>query len=237
MSEAGIEQGQRLASGQTVADATAEDAAEGPLGPDTPMEEAVVDVERERGLRHPGFARMRTEWTGEDRAMMQRISATIEGAIMNHFEDAYLLMNEIYEIVRDPEVIEATGEPRLDHYGFTVFKRSPTGAYYEDWARLGHVQREHLIYKLTTSLFEWSQRAANLWTEAMFAKALWVEEFATEFDRPEKGTVDHRTARANMGSAEARYFAIFTSALSRKADAVVRSLELLNQRLKDTSTN
>lgn len=234
----GIEPGQRLGSGQPVAESAAQEQAEGPEAPDTPLEEQVLDVERERGLRHPGFSRMRTEWGGEDRAMMQRISATIEGAVMSHFEDAYLLMNEIYEIVRDPEVVEATGEPRTDQFGFTVFKRSPTGAYYEDWARLGHVQREHLIYKLTTQLFEWSQRAANLWTEAMFAKAIWVEEFASGFDSvPGKATVDHRTARGNMDSAEARYFAIFTSALSRKADAMVRSLELLNQRLKDTSTN
>lgn len=234
---AGIEQGQRRASGQTAAEATAQEVAEGPEAPDAPIEEEVLDVERERGSRHPGFARMRTDWTGPDRAMIQRINATIEGAILNHFEDAYLLMNEIYEIVRDPEVTE-TGEIRVDQFGFTVFKRSPTGAYYEDWARLGHVQREHLIYKLTTSLFEWSQRAANLWTEAMFAKAIWTEEFAHAFDAvPGKATVDHRTAQGNLRSAESRYFAIFTSALSRKADAVVRSAELLNQRLKDTSTN
>ncbi len=237
MSDAGgIEQGQRLASGETVADNVAREQAIGPDGPDTPMEEDVLDVERERGLRHPGFARMRTEWTGPDRDMMQRISATIDGTVMSHFEDAYLLMNEIYEIVRDPEVDDG-GEIRVDQFGYVVHKRSPTGAYYEDWARLGHVQREHLIYKLTTSLFEWSQRAAGLWTEAMFAKAIWQEEFATAFDIPVKGTVDHRTARGNMDSAEARYFAVFTSALSRRADALVRSLELLNQRLKDTSTN
>lgn len=232
----GVKSGQRLGTGEPVAQAVAKEQAEGPEAPDAPLEEEIVDIERARSFRHPGFARMSTEWTGRDREIMQRIHATIEGAILNHFEDAYLLMNEIYEIVRDMEVTP-TGEPRTDQFGFTVFRRSPTGAYYEDWARLGHVQREHLIYKLTTNLFEWSQRAANLWTEAMFAKAIWQEEFATAFDAPVSGTVDDRTAVGNMKSAEARYFAIFTSALSRKADAVVRSLELLNQRLKDTSTN
>jgi len=235
-SNRGIRSGTRRASGQLVAVEVAAEQAEGPEGPDTPVEEEVLDTERARVFRHPGFSRMRMEWTGRDREMIQRVTSTVEGAILNHFEDAYLLMNEIYEIVRDPEVGE-TGETRTDQFGFTVYKRSPTGAYYEDWGRLGHVQREHLIYKLTTSLFEWSQRAANLWTEAMFAKAIWQEEFAHAFDAPVTGTVDDRTARGNVESAEARYFAIFTSALSRKADAIVRSLELLNQRLKDTSTN
>lgn len=233
----GIEPGQRLDGGQSVAEATAAEVAEGALGADTPMEESVVDVERAREFRHPGFARMRMEWSGPDADMVRRVTATIEGAILTHFEDAYLLMNDIYEIVRDPEV-DPTGAIRRDQFGFVVFKRSPTGAYYEDWGRLGHVQREHFIYRLTTALFEWSQRAANLWTEAMFAKAIWQEEFAHAFDSIEgKATVDQRTARGNIDSAEARYFAIFTSGLSRKADALVRSLELLNQRLKDTSTN
>jgi hypothetical protein len=232
----GIKSGAKHADGEPVKDAAAKEAAEGEAAPETPLAESVVDTERMVRFDHPGFSRMRTEWAGPDRAMIQRIQSTIEGAILNHFEDAYLLMYEIYDIVREPQVKD-DGEIVTDNFGFTVFQRSPTGAYYEDWARLGHVQREHLIYRLTTSLFEWSQRAANLWTEAMFAKAIWQEEFAHYFDVPVSGTVDDRNAKGNLGSAEARYFAIFTSALSRKADAIVRNMELLNQRLKDTSTN
>jgi hypothetical protein len=36
-----------------------------------------------------------------------------------------------------------------------------------------------------------------------------------------------------MEAADERYFAIFESVLSRKADAIVRSMERLSQRLKD----
>ena len=201
----------------------------------TPLEEQVTDVERAKMFASAGFSRMSTEWTGEGRDMMRKIHAVIEGAILTKFEDAFLLMDEVYTIVRAPAA-DANGEPLTDQFGFTVWAKSETGAYMEDWSRLGYTQREHLIYKITTSLFVWSQTAADLWTESMFAKGIWVEEFAKAFDSPISGTIEDRTAVGNLKSAEARYFAIFTAALSKKADAAVRSLELIGQRLKDTST-
>jgi hypothetical protein len=83
-------------------------------------------------------------------------------------------------------------------------------------------------------MFGWEQRAADAWGEAMFAKAQWEERFAIDYDAPFTGTIEDRTAKGNIGAREERYFAIFLSLYSRKADAVVRSLALLGQRLKDS---
>jgi hypothetical protein len=220
------------ASGQTQSTEVAEEAA---AALTEPVEDAVLPEERERIFQTPGFSRMRIDWRGDDAAMMQRIKSTVEGAILNHFADAYAVMNDLYDVVREPVVNEATGEVAVDQFGFVQHQRSPTGAFIEDWSRLTTRQREDFLYRITTALFAWEQRAADLWGEAMFAKAIWTERFATEYDRPQgRATVEARTALANMGSAEDRYFAIFTSMLSRKADAVVRTMTLIAQRIKDT---
>ena len=228
-----IKSGARSKStGAKVSDVAAEEAGKELTAP---MEEQVTDVERAKMFASTGFSRMATEWGGDNRDMMRKIHSVIEGAILTKFEDAFLLMDEVYTIVRAPAG-DANGEPLHDQFGFTIWAKTETGAYMEDWSRLGYTQREHLIYKITTSLFLWSQTAADLWTESMFAKGIWVEEFSRGFDYPITGTIEDRTAAGNLKSAEARYFAIFTAALSKKADAAVRSLELLGQRLKDTST-
>lgn len=220
------------ATGAKVSDVVGEELAK---EVDVPMEERLLDIERTKAFTGTGFSRMSTEWSGDNREMMRHINSVIEGAILSKFEAAFLLMDEIYTIVRAPAA-NADGEPLTDQFGFTIWAKSATGAYLEDWSRLGYTQREHLIYKITTSLFSWSQQAAELWTESMFAKGIWIEEFALAFDHPIAGTIEDRTAVGNLHSAEARYFAVFTSALSRRADALVRSVELLGQRLKDTST-
>lgn len=68
----------------------------------------------------------------------------------------------------------------------------------------------------------------------MFAKALWTESFSHYFDEPMRGTVDDRTAKGNVKSAEERYFALYLSSVSRKADALVKSMDRLTLRLRDT---
>lgn len=71
----------------------------------------------------------------------------------------------------------------------------------------------------------------------MFSKAQWEERFALAFNDTTAGgrkTDEAMTQKARAGSRDERYFAIFESLYSRKADALVRSLERLGQRLKDS---
>lgn len=199
------------------------------------MEGSVMDVEREEWFRAPGFQRMKTAWEGEDKRQMDRLSGLIDRRIFETFPEAYAVMSDLWDIVREPEVNEITGEVLLDPYGFTVWKRHPlTQQYAEDWSLLTIRQREDFLFRITTQLFEWEQRAADLWTEAMFSKGMFVERFSIEYDAPIHGTIDDRNARGNKEAAEERYFAILNAAISRKADALIRTMNNLMLRIRDT---
>jgi hypothetical protein len=201
---------------------------------DQPIETEVLPEERGRSFRTPGFSRMRTDWRSEDRTVIRHAQDTVEGRILANFEDAYQVMHEVYDLVRTPEVDLGSGEIRTDRWGFPIWKKTVSGSYEEDWTALTSKQRQNLLFTLTTRLFEWSQRAADAWGEAMFAKAQFEERFAIGFDEPMSGTVDDRRAHANIESREERYFAIFLSYYSRRADSIVRVMSLLGQRLKDS---
>lgn len=226
----GIERGRTRASGSTVANEVA--AAQGE-DMERPPEEQLPE-ERARVFDFPGFSRMRTEWEGDDRHVLQRIRASVDRRVFDVYADAYLVMEDLYALVREPEVDERTGAVATDEFGLTRWRRSPNGSYLEDWSRLGMRQRDDFLFRITTSLFEWELRRDDLWGEAMFSKARWIERFAHEFEAPRAGTVEDRTQRANAEAAEDRYFALYLTWLSRKADSVVRSMERLQLRLKDT---
>lgn len=198
---------------------------------------AEVDLheDRTRENRTPGFSRMRTDWTGSDAIVVAQVTGIVDNRILMNFADAYSVMHELYEVVREP-VTDAEGTILKDAHGFTIWRRNGSGAYVEDYSRLTTKDRESLLFQITTRIFEWEQRAADAWGEAMFAKAQFEERFALTFasapgTRP---TVDDRTQHARSEAREERYFAIFQSLYSRKAEAIVRSMTLLSQRLKDT---
>ena len=103
---------------------------------------------------------------------------------------------------------------------------------------LGIKQREDFLFRITTKMFEWKQTQADLWGEAMFAKAMWEERFSDGFvnavgSRP---TVDDKTNQARAHATDERYYAIFRATVSRRADALVDSMGLISQRLKDVLT-
>lgn len=198
------------------------------VGPET-------NLERERRFQSPGFSRMRFTWRSQDYSIIKRAIDISDARIIDLFSDAYELMHEVYDFVRAAEVDTKTGEIKVDNFGFKVWKRTSTGGYDEDFTRLTNKQKEDFLFKITTRLFEWEQRAANLWLESMMAKGQWEEEFAFAFDTDPGGkTIEDHTAYANRTVAEDKYFAIFQTALSRKADAIVRTMALLGQRIKDS---
>lgn len=183
-----------------------------------------------------GLSRTRTTWSEEDADAMAGIHAVVEREVLLHFAGAFQIMNEIYDIVREPSVDTRSGEIEKDQYGFTVWLRTETGAYVEDYTRLGHKDVEHFLFRITTRLFEWEQMASQLWGDAMFAKALWEQSLAQGYqDSRNNGgkTVEDRTQAGRLASYDERLFGIFRALISRRADAVVRSTSLLAQRLKD----
>lgn len=195
---------------------------------------AEVDNDRTKEVKTPGFARMRTDWEGPDASTVQAVKHIVDGRILSHFADAYAIMNEVYDIVREPNV-DANGVVETDRYGFPIWKRTNTGSFVEDFTKLSTAMKEDFLFKITTRIFEWEQAAADAWGEAMFAKAQWEEAFAVSFDEPVgRLTIEDRTQRGRLGSRDERYFAVFLSLYSRRADAIVRSMGLIGQRLKDT---
>lgn len=195
--------------------------------------EVRIHEDETREMKTPGFSRMRTDWQGPDAAQIQSLKAIVDGRILKLFPDAFVIMNEVYDLVREKQADE-NGVVLIDQHGFPIWARHPSGAYVEDFTVLTQGQKEDLLFRITTRLFDWKQISADLWGEAMFAKAQWEEAMAIGFDTPPgKLTVDDRTQKGRLASREERYFAIFLSLISRRADAVVGSMELLAQRLKD----
>jgi hypothetical protein len=198
-------------------------------------ETGMLDPDRTRESRTPNFARMRLDWgSPDDAAAMAGVHEVVQQILIDRFTMAYEVMHELFSIVREPEMLEG-GEIRMDHHNWVVWRRNSTGGYIEDWSRLIDRERERLLYKITAYMFEWEQTAQDLWGESMFAKAAWEERFAAGFVSSGGRTVDDRTQSGRLTSQEERYFALFRTLLSRKAEALVRSMTVINQRLKDTT--
>lgn len=196
-----------------------------------------IDPDRTRETSTTGFARMRTEWRPGDSAEILGIVQQAQGIIHRTFPDAYLIMNELWELVRNPVVTIRTGEIETDVFGWPKWEVLPSGAYREDYTRLTAREKEDFLLRITTGLLEWEQKASTSWLEAMMAKGRWEEAMATGFISPSgRVTVEERTQRGRAFAAEDRYHAIFRAAVSRSAEQLVRSMERLGQRLKDSLT-
>jgi hypothetical protein len=204
--------------------------------PDPMADEDNLQRARRGKFRTPAFTRMRTDWRStEDRMVVSQVQYSVEAETVAAFRDAYQLMHDVFERVRTPELTEE-GAPVKDNHGFTVWKRTVSGGYEEDWSRLTHVERENFLFAITTRLFAWEQIAVDAWGEAMLAKAQYEERFSISYDSPVEGTIEDRNAVAKMDAAEERYYALFLTLKSRKFEAIVRSMDRLGQRLKDTLT-
>lgn len=206
-------------------------------GFEEPSEVRVHEDETRENRTH-SFSRMRFEWAGQDAHVIQTIHQVADDRVMMAFPDAYRIINDIYEVVREQAHDEETGELLTDRHGWPLWQKAPSGRYIEDYSRLGIKQRDEFLMQITTRLFDWEQRAADAWADAMFAKAIWEERFALTFtdpDTPGRKTDESLTQKARLGAREERYFALFEASVSRKIDALVRSLERLAQRLKDST--
>jgi len=222
-----VDKDQRRQSGKTGGDEIVEEASKD-------LDQALnveLPEERERRFRSPGFARMKLGLSQEDREVMDRVHGLVNQRIDTVFADAFAIMHELFDLVRE-RVPEDGG---IDEFGLPVWKRTESGMFMEDWSRLTSRQREHYLYLITTRLFEWTQQQTESWAEAMFAKAAWEASFSAGYESLDgsKPTIGDREARGRLQSLEDKYYAIFVTYLSRKADAVVKTMELLGQRLKD----
>ena len=193
-----------------------------------------LDVEEEHHV--PRFTRMRFNWSSpEEMQTIRNANTAVELQIVREFHDAYSIMAEIQEIVRT-HVLGPEGEPVFE--GTTPqWVRTPTGRIIEDYTKLTRKQQESFLGQITTRLFAWEQSAEKMWMEAMMAKAAFEERFSISYDllrgTPARTTVDDRNQHASMEASDERYYAIYMTSVSRRAQALVRSMERLGQRMKD----
>lgn len=200
-----------------------------------------IPPDRTRQFTHTSFARMRTGWAGDDASRLAEVRATADDIIRAEFAVAFAVMDRLHHYVRTPVVDTGTGEIRTYPDGTPMWELDEAGVPAEDWGALGSREREALLFTIVTWLFEWELKSVDAWAEAMYAKVQWEEKFARGFialpgmqvaGRP---TIDDRTQWGHQFSAEERYFAVFRSVLSRKADALVRSMNRLSRLLEGTS--
>lgn len=200
---------------------------------------AEVDLheDRTKEFKSPNFSRFPTEWDGPYADVVRGIHDVAEARLLQEFGGALKLLHDIYDIVREPVVDKKTGEVETDKQGFVIHKKDIFGYYVEDYSRLTIRQKDDFIHRITVHLFEWEQRAAGAWGNAMLAKGVYEETFAEAFvgKQEGKGTDAMRENHARATATSERFFGVFLSYYSRKADAVVRSMTLICQRLKDTA--
>lgn len=219
------------ASGKTAAEEVAHDQGaelDRPVNPELPDE-------RKRKFATAGHSRLRVDWRPEQRSELNQMHLVVQRRLTENFADAFALLVELWSLVREPVMLN--GEIVRDKAtGMPEWRRTPSGGYIEDWGKLNHAERERFLYQLTTRLAIWEQRASEAWYESMYAKVTWEMSFADGFERLEstsKDTVEARTARGKLVAREDHFFAILSTYYSRKAEALVRSMERIAQRLKD----
>jgi hypothetical protein len=191
-----------------------------------------IPEDDEKKFRVPGFQRMRIDWRGEDRPVIDRARSAAEAMLWQDFKDAYLLLRDLYDIVRNP-IADENGEIVTDQYGQHIYERNEEGRFIENWHRLTDRHREHFMYSFTTRMVAWEQIAQDATGEALFAKAAWEEKFSLGYQDARQGTIEGRTAVGKLDARTERYFAIFKTYYARKADAFVRSLKAISFLMKD----
>lgn len=212
--------------------ASAEQAADEAEKLDELVDIPESDLDKMRKFRSPGFSRIRADWSPEERTVVNMVTGSVEARVKEVFADAYQIMDDLYAVVREPE-LDPNGQVVRTSDGKVVYRTTVHGDIVENWGKLSVRQHEDFLFRITSRIYSWEQSSADAWAEAMLAKAMWEERFSIGYDAPMSGTIEDRTARAKMDATDERYTAIVMSLYSRKADAIVRSMSLLAQRLKD----
>jgi hypothetical protein len=214
----------------------ADDVNEDPL-------EADPAPDRTRQFSHASFSRMRTGWVGDDRDKVLELEALATDMMKKRFAVAFAVIERIRRTVRTQAHDPVTGEFLTYPDGTPRWEKDELGVPVEDWALMPDRERLNLLGTIMTHLFEWELEAANLWADAMYAKGIWEEAFAQGFTAIPPGvvsgkpTVDDRTQWGHKNAAKERYFALFQSSLSRKAEGILRVMRSLQYFLEKTATS
>lgn len=186
-----------------------------------------------------GFSRMRSTWGTEDARKIVELEALSDRIIRNRFAVAFGVMASIHAHVRSQKFNKATGEYLTYEDGTPQWEKDEFGVPVEDWGMLADKDRLRLLGTIHSHMFEWEIVKANMWAEAMYAKGEWEEIFSRGYTSlpghvvSGKPTIEDRTNHAQKNAAQERYFALFESALSRKADGIVGAIKGMQRFLEN----
>jgi len=218
------------------------EASEVPAG-DAPAEKTMESdphPDRTHEMTRAGFSRMRTAWAGDDARQVSELEALSDKIVRNRFSVAFGIMERIHAHVRRQAFDRKTGEYLVYEDGTPQWEKDEFGVPVEDWASLSDRDRNNILGTIMSHMFEWELAKANMWAQAMYAKGEWEEIFARGFTSlpghvvSGKPTIEDRTQWAQKNAAQERYFALWQSSLSRKADGVVRVMTGFQRMLENT---
>lgn len=187
-----------------------------------------------------GFSRMRTDWRGDDARKIIELEALSDRIIRRRLAVAFGVRERVWHHVRSQAWEEGTGELLTYEDGTPRWEKDEFGVPVEDWGLLADRDRLNLLGVIHSHMFEWEMVRANIWAEAMYAKGEWEEIFSRGYTSlPDhvasgKPTIEDRTNHAQKNAAEERYFALFESALSRKADGIIGAVKGLQRFMENT---
>jgi len=214
---------------------------------DVPAEDATAEEpmtsdphpDRTTAMRTTGFSRMRTGWAGDDARMVMELEALSDKIIRSRLGVAFAIIERVRRHVRVPAT-DRFGEVLTYEDGTPQWEKDEYGIPVEQWELLSDTDRLRLIGLIHSHMLEFEIVKANIWAEAMYAKGEWEEVFSRGYTAlPDhvvsgKPTIEDRTHYSQKNAAQERYFALFQSALSRKADGVVRTLAGMQRFMEST---
>lgn len=189
------------------------------------------------------FSRMRKSWIGDDLTALMEIDDLTAKIIDSEFAGPIALINRMHRAVRVPK-IKDDGSGEIEYVnGEPVWRRDEDGLPIEDWTALSTEDREAYLFTITTNFMAWQRTRVRFWRRAMISKAMWEEVFAKAFHGlpglaiTGKPTIPDRTQIGHSFSIEERYFAVLQSSISKEADAILKSMEVLQTMLLRTLTS
>lgn len=223
---------QRL-NGQTGAEDAAKDSAaelDKPIDQTKDAKEVLKTLNLTRG-----FQRMRMDLQGTEKDVLNSMMANMEKLIHEEFAEEFAIMNDIHWEVRTP-VNGIDDNMAYDQWGFPIYEKNPDGSYVEDWGRLTQKQIKHFIFRIINCTFSGEQKSADAWGRALLAKTRYEEVFALSFDsHPNaKATNEVRENHAESKAIDYKYYAVLQTWYSRKAEGIIKRMDALHQRMKDS---
>lgn len=206
-------------------------------------DEKVLDVDlhkdRTREFTATSFSRMATGWKGDDGEKVIELEALAREIVKDRMFVAFAIVKKVQRLVRT-QAVDSNGEYVAYPDGTPVWAKDELGIPIDNWELLGDDTRSDLLHTIALNMFEWEIEAAVMKADALYAKGIWEEVFATGFmavpsamisGRP---TVDDKTQWGTKNAAKERYFGLFRSSISYQAEGILRAVKGLVRVLEST---